>query len=547
MPQHTPELNDERVLVLTPTGRDAQVATSILGEAGLHAEACTDLAALKASVAGGVGAVVIAFEALPAKPDEELSDLLSRQPPWSELPVILLTSASGDARHSERALEYFGAANVTLLERPFRTTTLTSVVQGSLRSRRRQYQVRDLLSQRERILDSERLARSDAEVANRMKDEFLAGLSHELRTPLNAILGWCQLLQMGSMAEEEVREGLDVIVRNARLQTQLIEDLLDVSRIISGKLRLDVQPVNVPEIVEAAVSSVQPSADAKKLHLQRIIDPRAGQVSGDPARLQQVIWNLLTNAIKFTPEGGKVQVRVSRVASHVEITVSDTGAGIAPEFLPYVFDRFRQADGSSTRRHGGLGLGLSIVRQLVALHSGAVRADSAGLGQGASFTVELPISLIRKEARGDGQRPATPICDEHLLKGLRVLVVDDDADARSLLERVLTEGGAAGFGAGSANEAIARVAGDSPDMLISDISMPERDGYDLIREVRQSGRDAKHLPAVALTAFARAEDRQRALLAGFQMHVAKPVNASELMAAIASLAGRTGTTGAPAS
>ncbi len=533
------------VLVLAPTARDSAVAVDILQRADITAETRDNLHALSEDVAAGAGVLIIAQEALLHSRDGLFSQLAA-QPAWSDLPIVLLTTGNEDGRMSRRIQEQFGPANVTLLERPFHSATLLSVVQGALRSRQRQYQVRDLLAQRDQHLESERAARHDAEVANRMKDEFLAGLSHELRTPLNAILGWCQLLKMGGQSEAEVAEALDVIERNSHVQAKLIEDLLDVSRIISGKLRLEMQRVHLPEVIGAALAAVLPSAEAKRIRVQPAIDSHTPPVAGDPARLQQIVWNLLTNAIKFTPAGGSVRVTLARVASHVEISVADSGAGIAPDFLPYVFDRFRQADGTTTRRHGGLGLGLSIVRQLVELHGGSVRATSAGEGQGATFSVELPTMAVgvmqeRRPTSGDrGAAQESGGADRALLKGLRVLVVDDDADARHLLGRVLTDTGATVAMASSADDAMGQVSAFAPDMLISDIGMPERDGYDLIRELRSSGRDAKQLPAVALTAFARSQDRQRALMAGFQMHIAKPVNASELTAAVASLAGRTG-------
>jgi signal transduction histidine kinase/ActR/RegA family two-component response regulator len=473
---------------------------------------------------------------------------LDRQPPWSDIPVIVLTTAGEEATRNQRATEVFFGRNVTLLERPFRAVTLISVVQTALRSRRRQYEVRQLLDQRTELLTGERSARAEAEAANRMKDEFLASLSHELRTPLNAILGWCQLLQTGQMSDEESREGLQIIERNTHIQTQLIDDLLDISRIISGKLRLDVQLVNLADLIDASLAVVMPSANAKSIRVQPLIDPQAGPVWGDPGRLQQVLWNLLTNAVKFTNKGGNVAVRLQRIDSHVEISVADDGRGISSKFLPFVFDRFRQADASTTRAHGGLGLGLAIVRQLAELHGGSAHVHSEGEGQGAEFTIILPIAVVdgvsqeNQRVEREKRKSQSFNCGDTDLTGLRVLVVDDDADARQLLERVLTACGATVGVAGSADDAMATLNEFDPHILVSDIGMPKRDGYDLIRQVRSAGKSARDLPAVALTAFARSEDRQRALLAGFQMHVRKPVNPSELMAAVASLAGRTGVT-----
>jgi signal transduction histidine kinase/ActR/RegA family two-component response regulator len=399
--------------------------------------------------------------------------------------------------------------------------------------------------EREALLQSERHARSAAEHASAMKDEFLATLSHELRTPLAAILGWAQLLRLGTCSESEVRQGLETIERNARMQTQLIEDLLDMSRITSGKLRLDIQAVDPPQFVEAAIEAVRPAAEAKSIRLHRLLDPSAGPVSGDPNRLQQVVWNLLSNAIKFTPKGGKVQVLLERVDSHIEISVADTGVGIEPQFLPYVFDRFRQADASTTRMFGGLGLGLSIVKQLVDMHGGTVAVQSAGAHRGTTFTVALPLAAVhRSTAAGERAHPgrSTPAAFEfHCpnLSGVTVLVVDDAEDSRVLVQRILEECQATVLSAASGAEALMLIPQARPDVLISDIGMPEMDGYRFLRAVRTLGADnGGHVPAIALTAFARLEDRTRALRAGYLAHLAKPIEAAELMATLASIAGR---------
>jgi signal transduction histidine kinase/ActR/RegA family two-component response regulator len=401
--------------------------------------------------------------------------------------------------------------------------------------------------QREQLLEAERAARAEAERISLMKDEFLATLSHELRTPLNAILGWSQLLAFGDADEDDLRQGLDAIERNARAQTKLIEDLLDMSRIISGKIRLDVQLMEVPPALEAAVDSVRPSAEVKGIELRTILDPRAGPVTGDPTRLQQIVWNLLTNAIKFTPKGGKVDVILERVNSHLEITVRDSGAGIKPEFLPQVFERFRQGDSSTTRSHGGLGLGLSIVKNLVELHGGGVRVKSAGEGQGATFIVSLPLAPIRDKERG--VHPATARAhgvnpDRLQLEGVKVLVVDDEADARQLIKRVLSQCNALVMTADGAAEGLEMLRSERPDILVSDIGMPQMDGYDFMRQVRSLPvQEGGRTPAIALTAFARSEDRTRAMLAGYQVHIAKPIEPQELLATVGSLAGRTGLPG----
>ncbi|MBA3315602.1 MAG: PAS domain S-box protein [Planctomycetaceae bacterium] len=396
--------------------------------------------------------------------------------------------------------------------------------------------------ERKKLLEAERAARAEAERAGLMKDEFLAMLSHELRTPLSAILGWSQILQMEGYTPEDLKEGLETIARNGRAQTRLIDDLLDMNRIVSGKVRLDVQPIDLSALVDAAVDSVRHSAEAKSIRLRKIIDPHAGPVSGDPARLQQVVWNLLTNAMKFTPKGGRVDVVVERVNSHVEITVSDSGEGISPDFLPYVFERFRQADSSLTRKHGGLGLGLSIVKQLVELHGGAVSVKSPGEGQGATFTVSLPLAPVRESS--NREHPLTPRrsllgFNGVDLSGIKILVIDDEPDARELTKRVLTQCRAIVSTAGGAAEGLEQVKRSKPDVIVSDIGMPERDGYQFIRDVRAlTASEGGATPAVALTAFARSEDRTRAMMAGYQVHVAKPIEPEELVATVASLAGR---------
>ncbi len=387
------------------------------------------------------------------------------------------------------------------------------------------------------LLEAERAARSEAERIGRIKDEFLATLSHELRTPLNAILGWSQILQEPNLPPEELKQGLEVIERNTRIQAQLIEDLLDLSRIISGKLRLSTRPLDLPAVIEAAIESVRPAAEARQIELLTELDPAAGAVRGDPGRLQQVVWNLLSNAVKFTPHRGQVRIALRRVESNVEIEVSDNGAGIAPGVLPHVFDRFRQGDSSTTRKHGGLGLGLAIVKQLVEVHGGTVSAQSEGEGRGATFRVHLPLLAVQGDAPPHPAESAEG--DAPDLRGMHVLVVDDEPDARDMVRRVLEHGGARVCAAGSADEAVEMLRQFKPDILLSDIGMPHRDGFDLIREIRalppEGGGD---IPAAALTAFARAEDRERALTSGYQTHLAKPIEPAALLAAVANLAGR---------
>jgi PAS domain S-box-containing protein len=399
--------------------------------------------------------------------------------------------------------------------------------------------------ERTRLLASEQEARREAESANRLKDEFLATVSHELRTPLTAIMGWAHLLRAGQIDAKGAGNALETIERNARAQSQLIDDLLDVSRIITGKLRLDVRQIDPSSFIESAIEALHPAAEAKDIRIQKVMDTGVISVAGDPARLQQVVWNLLSNAIKFTPKGGRVQVRLERVNSHIEIVVSDTGVGIRPEFLPHVFDRFRQADQATTRQHGGLGLGLAIVRHLVELHGGTIQAESRGEDQGATFTVKLPVVPVYQKENFDERvhpaaRDALPSFGyPEKLDGLKILVVDDEGDTRELLSIGLKQCGAEVTLAGSVKEALEAIEKARPEILISDIGMPVEDGYELIKKVRAlpAERGGK-IPAIALTAYARTEDRLRALRTGYQMHVPKPVELAELVAVIASLVQR---------
>ncbi|UKO98583.1 PAS domain-containing hybrid sensor histidine kinase/response regulator [Nostoc sp. UHCC 0870] len=390
--------------------------------------------------------------------------------------------------------------------------------------------------ERDRLLSQERLARQEAEVANRIKDEFLAVLSHELRTPLNPILGWSKLLRSRKFDQATTERALETIERNAKLQTQLIEDLLDVSRILQGKLTLNVCPVSVVMVVEAAVETVRLAADAKSIQIQTVLDPNLSQVMGDPNRLQQVVWNLLSNAVKFTPSGGRVDIYLTEVNHRVQIQVSDTGKGIAPDFLPYVFDYFRQADSTTTRKFGGLGLGLAIVRQVVELHGGTVAALSLGEGMGTTFKVNLPLIHKHEPMSYEDDQPLPLNHPSPMLSGTRVLVVDDEPDIRDLVSFILEDYGVEVTAVTSAQEALDILSESLPDILISDIGMPEVDGYMLIRQLRQQPpQQGGNIPAIALTAYAGEINQQQAMEAGFQMHVSKPVDPDALIEAIASL------------
>jgi signal transduction histidine kinase len=397
------------------------------------------------------------------------------------------------------------------------------------------------LKERERLLRREHEARQTAENANRLKDQFLATVSHELRTPLNAIIGWSHMLGGGKLDQTTAARAVQTILRNAKAQAQLIEDLLDISRMTTGNLHLVVKPVDLAFVINQAVAAVQLAAEAKGIQLEIVIDSSALRIEGDPGRLQQVVWNLLANAIKFTPEGGKVQVRLQRLPAALQIQVSDSGAGISPEFLPFIFDRFRQADGSTTRNHGGLGLGLAIVRHLVELHGGKVSAESEGEDRGATFTVTLPATLAQEGTTGNGR--LTNISTEDLslqappcLDHLRVLLVDDDRDTLQIVMAQLGESQADVRTATSVNEALEILEWYQPDVVVSDLAMPGEDGYSLIDKIRAwEVETGKHINTVALTAYVRVEDRARALSAGFNLFVAKPVQPNELVAAIANL------------
>jgi signal transduction histidine kinase/CheY-like chemotaxis protein len=393
-----------------------------------------------------------------------------------------------------------------------------------------------LEGQRAELLESERAARHEAERAAKLKDEFLATLSHELRTPLNAILGWVTILRRAPTRPAELERPLEVIERSACVQAQLIDDLLDIASIVSGKLRLHRDLVDLASVADAALQAVLPAAEAKHITVEVDLAPELPAIAGDASRLQQVLWNLLSNAVKFTPNAGKVELSVRRLDDRVELRVSDTGSGIPAEFLPHIFDRFRQADSSITRPHGGLGLGLSIVRQLVELHGGTVSVSSQGPKRGSTFLVSLPVSA---EDEGLVAQPSAPPLSDSALSGLKIMVVDDELDSRELMGRVLTECGASVRLVASADEALAELEREPADVLVSDIGMPGKDGYELMRAVR-TRTSAMVMPAVAVTAFARADDRSRALAAGFQMHISKPVNASGLLVALGALTGRTG-------
>jgi signal transduction histidine kinase/ActR/RegA family two-component response regulator len=516
-----------RVLVLAPTGRDAELTITALAAARIEGRACRSIAQLAAEIGRGAGAAILAEEALEAEDVAALVAALEAQPSWSDLPLLVMTS---DEAGAVRLMSTVAArTNVTILQRPTGRAMLVSVVQSALRSRERQYETRDLL---------ERLREAD-----RQKDAFLATISHELRTPLNAILGWTRMLRGGALDAAQRERAIETIERNASAQTTIIEDILDVSRIIAGKVRLEMHPVDLRHVVLEAVESVLPAARARAIALETSGAADAIPVMGDAARLQQIAWNLLSNAVKFTPKGGRVDVDVREVNGEALVRVTDTGRGIEPAFLPHLFERFRQADSSTTRKYGGLGLGLAIVRHLVELHGGLVRAESGGEGQGAMFEVRLPAGA--RAAEGVELQIECGWAEEALrtgmpsLAGVHVLVVDDNLDAIELTRMLLASFGAEVRVANSAEDALAEVRAWRPDVLVSDIAMPGRDGFWLVEQVRLlAGGEGGGTPAVALTAFADRDDQSRALLAGFQRHLRKPVSPGELAVTVATLAGR---------
>jgi signal transduction histidine kinase/CheY-like chemotaxis protein len=395
--------------------------------------------------------------------------------------------------------------------------------------------------ERRLLLEREQHARLQAQAANRAKDEFLATLSHELRTPLNAILGWSRLLASGHLDEPTGRRAIEIIERNTKLQAQLIEDLLDISRIITGKLRLDFRSVSIRSVLEAAADAVRPAAEGKRIRLQLDLPPPEETLRCDPARVQQVVWNLLSNAIKFTPENGSVQLKATRSDGSMVIEVADDGVGIAPAFLPYVFDRFRQQDAATTRAHGGLGLGLSIVQHLVELHGGTVQAQSLGADQGATFLVTLPVAAASSGGpTPEPPPPPTAIDSIPALNGVRVLIVDTDPDSRARAAAILEACGASVTIADGPPAALDAIARQRPDVLLAEMTMPGDAGHALLRNVRSGAQELPPIAAAAMTAFATAGDRARVLLAGYQAHLPKPVDAAELAAVVAALAGRTG-------
>lgn len=508
-----------------PTGRDASLIADALGQAGFVSENCADAALLAEEIIAGAGTVLIAEEALQSAPLRQIVQSIHQQPIWSDLPVIVFSSKSG---RPEALLSDLGSKiNATVVERPIRIALLISAVRAALRARRRQYQTRDLLRQ--------------LELADEQKDLFLATLSHELRTPLNSILGWIQIMRGRELDDDAKKHALEVIQRNAHSQADMISDILFVSRIITGKLEIKHEPVDVYGVVKQAVEMIRPVAESKSIELSIDMsgyDP--APVEGDAERLQQVLVNLLANAVKFTPQGGEISVALRGSESDVTVSVQDNGQGIDPDFLPYVFERFRQADNTYVRRIGGLGLGLAIVRHLVELHGGSVTAESDGKDQGARFTVVLPIADGKRISaeRGTSENGSKPFDDiGGRLKGFTALLVEDDADSRDMLSMTLKICGVNVESVETADEAIEKLKELRPDFLISDIGLPNKDGYDLIQRVRSLPKEAGgQTPAIALTGYVSVQDRDLALQAGYQEHLPKPVDSEKLLELLVDLA-----------
>jgi signal transduction histidine kinase len=510
-----------RVLIFAPVGRDAELTRDLLERASIGCEICPSVARLSDTLVDeGADAVLLTEEAFDDPEFSTLVTALEQQPPWSDVPVLLFAGSGAEMSLSAiRSIDTL--RNVTLLERPIRLAVVLSTVRAALRSRARQYEVRDLLVALHR-------ARTEAESANRLKDEFLATLSHELRTPLNALLGWTSMLVRGQIEADRLPRVFEALDRNAQAQAQLIADVLDVSRIITGKLQLQRTSVDICDLVSRAADAVRPGASEKDVTLTVHETPRCW-VFGDPDRLQQVFWNILSNAVKFTPAGGSIDLDITRNPADISVIVSDTGVGIRPEFVPFVFDRFRQADQSTTRSHGGLGLGLSIVKHLTELHGGTVAAASEGVGRGSRFEVRLPAV----EATQAVALPDIRVERSVALDGRSVLIVDDDESNRDVVSAALEAAHAEVHIAASAAEAREWLAQHTPAVIIADLGMPTEDGFSFIRGVRQS--DTGDIPAIALSAYADPASREAALAAGFNALLAKPTRPHTLVELVLSV------------
>ena len=535
---------DKRLLlILAPKGRDAAVIEHVLAPLESRYVRCGSLTELTHQLGEDATAAILTEESLGDEGLRSLQAWITSQPPWSDFPFVVLAARQSGRRSPEAAEALAGLGNDVLLERPLNAETLVKAVSSAMRSRRRQYEARAQLALHEaiglenrRLYEAEREARAEAEAANRAKDEFLATLSHELRTPLSAILGWTHVLQQRRAELGEMARGVDTIQRNAMSQARLIEDLLDMSRIAAGKVSLELQTVVPALLVEQAVAALLPVAQAKNIEIRAELGAAMTPISGDSQRLLQIFRNLLMNAIKFTPDGGSVRVDAALEDAQLMLTVQDSGVGIAADFLPHVFERFRQADGSTTRSQGGLGLGLAIVRRLVELHGGSVSASSDGLGQGARFELRLPLARDDPPAPALASVPAAVtagVAEAKSLVDLKILLVEDDRDGREMVEQLLRDNGAQVKAVDSAAQAMLALHDGRFDVMISDIGMPHVDGFQLLDRIRADG---NAISAVALTAFARPEDKARALDVGYAAHVSKPVEPQALIRTVTELA-----------
>jgi signal transduction histidine kinase/ActR/RegA family two-component response regulator len=536
----------EITLILAPVGRDADVTVSVLRNAGVVSQPCQSVSELCERLradGNSIGALVLTEESL-ASPVEysSLANWIEHQEPWAELPIILLTHPGPPTRvtaQRSRLLSLRGA--VTVLERPMRPAALVGALRVALQSRRRQYQLRDLLESQRSVGLELQNARLEAEAANRAKDHFLATLSHELRTPLNAISGWTYLMRNSRKDETLVAQGLDVLQRNTNSLIELISDLLDTSRIVAGTLTMEFKEVDLKQVVRASVETLRVQAAEKRIAVATLVEiPEAVPctVLGDEARLHQILGNLLGNSLKFTPVEGSVTVQLRKTRTNAIIVVKDTGKGISPEFLPHIFERFSQ-DGASPRENGGMGLGLAICKHLVELHGGSISVESAGPGRGAMIKVKL--RTIASKSDPSAERPAKRAFKKEewipdtRLRDIKVVAVDDNADARELLKVILEHSSAETVVVSSGQEALKAIRALHPDVLLCDLAMPEMDGYDVLENVRRLEAELGFLPVIAFTAAARDEDRDAALLAGFQAHLAKPIEPETLVKTVLEL------------
>ncbi len=519
MPENNQSEVEFRVLVVMPTGRDAALVCQTLAAADFSAAACQDFPELAERVGEGVGAILLAEESLNRGSFERLIEVIQQQPVWSDIPVVLLASK----QRTETLLNGLGTLlNITIVERPLPKAILISAMRGAIRARKKQYQTRDLLA---------RLKEADMQ-----KDLFLATLSHELRTPLNSMLGWIKLLQTEKNTAFDQTHALNVIERNAKAQTQIINDILLISRIVTGKFEIEVKNINVKDILDAALGIIEPSIKEKNIDLEVSCCEDGSVIEGDFDRLQQVFWNLLSNAVKFTPKNGAIKINTKREEPFFVVDISDNGEGINAEFLPFIFERFRQADNSYTRSVGGLGLGLSIVRNIVEQHGGRVSVSSDGLGKGTTFTIRLPLAEVSEEFVE--QTPQTVPGIEQKLAQLKVLLVEDDDDSREMLVFLLEQNQLEIEAVTNAAAALEAITRNPPQLLISDVGMPEMDGYQLIENIRQlSPENGGLIPAIALTGYAGSQDQARSLNSGYQAHLTKPIDFDLLFKTIQQLLG----------